>query len=662
MNYQHRSEFFRSDIEGLRAVAILLVLAAHFALPGMTAGFIGVDIFFVISGYLITSILLREYESRGRITLSTFYANRLRRLLPALATMLIFSSVAAYLVIPSTQLTPQASAAASAAFWISNIFFTFSDTNYFAGENSTNAFLHTWSLGVEEQFYLLWPLLILISMGTLKNHAQRDRNLAIFFAIIAATSAVLCLVLIERWPTFSFYMMPTRAWQFAFGALTCVTTKNNKLRTATSNLMGMAGVFLLALGLFLISPTSSYPGYLAALPTLATCAWLWSGSLNGGMTHRILSLAPMQWIGRMSYAWYLWHWPIIIIGEYLIPIRGEYANTIFAMGLSLLLAIATHHLVEQPIRFGKLKHIPAKWQITAATFAMILMNSQLIRWSTINEQNMDGMNTNKYVAASHDIPFFYHDGCDDWYLSDTLKPCIYGHDSAKKKAVLLGDSIGAQWFPTLTSMFDPAEWKIIVLTKSSCPIVDESFFYQRIGREYTECSSWRDKAINWIKDENVDMLFIGTVASNPFSDDEWTGGTLRILEKLTDVPAIYLIESSPALGFHGPDCLLKNQSKSLHDCNGRAEGSSYAHVAEILEKATLQRPNAYWLETASYVCPNGICSAERDGIVIFRDGQHLTATFTASAAPHFMQQIDGSQVVQRYESATKTQAHTDHHP
>src|SRR5690606_28245779 len=128
----------------------------------------------------------------------------------------------------------------------------------------------------------------------------------------------------ERWPTFSFYMMPTRAWQFAFGALTCVTTKNNKLRTATSNLMGMAGVLLLALGLLLISPTSSYPGYLAALPTLATCAWLWSGSVNGGMTHRILSLAPMQWIGRMSYAWYLWHWPVIIIGEYLIPIRGEY--------------------------------------------------------------------------------------------------------------------------------------------------------------------------------------------------------------------------------------------------------------------------------------------------------------------------------------------------
>ena len=639
MSHLARSSSFRSDIEGLRAVAIILVLGAHFSFAGLSAGFIGVDIFFVISGYLITSILVREYEASGRINLVAFYANRLRRLFPALATMLILSSIALYHIIPATQHATQSAAAASAAFWLSNIYFTFSDTDYFAEENSANAFLHTWSLGVEEQFYLVWPLLIILSIRILAARKSSRPLLAALFLITLA-SAGACFTLIEKWPAFSFYMMPTRAWQFSAGAITWILTRSKKPGLVLSRSIGLAGALCLISGLFLITPSSSYPGMLALLPTLATCAWLYAGSREDSPTHRILSTSMMQWIGRLSYALYLWHWPVLIIGEHLIPIRGDFSNTVLAIGISLLLAIVTHHMVENPIRFGRPKLIQARWQIGMAIFAMIALNSQLIRWNTTSHEQIEALHDNAYAAATYDMPFFYSDGCDDWYQSDTLKPCVYGNESAEKKAVLLGDSIGAQWFTTLTEMFNPNDWKIIVLTKSSCPIVDEPFFYERIGREYTECSSWRSKAISWLKENNVDILFIGSVASTPFTDEQWTNGTLRIVDQLSEVPYIYLIESNPTLGFHGPNCLLQNQSSAPEKCaQGRADNSGYSHVAKTLEKVTMARVNTHWLEPSSLVCPRGHCSAERDGMIIFRDSQHLTATFTAAAAGHFQRQM-----------------------
>ena len=178
---QNRS--FRPDIEGMRAIAILLVVAAHFVVPGFIAGFVGVDIFFVISGYLITSILVREYEKTQKIDLAKFYANRLRRLLPALATMVIVSSCAAFWLLPESQNLIHSEVGSMAILWISNVFFAFSDVNYFSAGNVTNIFLHTWSLGVEEQFYLVWPAFIIITLSFCKTKSNNQRLLMCFLLI-----------------------------------------------------------------------------------------------------------------------------------------------------------------------------------------------------------------------------------------------------------------------------------------------------------------------------------------------------------------------------------------------------------------------------------------------------------------------------------------------
>jgi peptidoglycan/LPS O-acetylase OafA/YrhL len=641
---------FRPDIEGLRAIAVLLVIAGHYAVPGFAGGFIGVDVFFVISGYLITGILVREREHTGRIALLPFYANRLRRLLPALATMLAIGCFVAYRLLPPSQLLAQSQAAAAAAIlWISNIHFAFADVDYFAAEATSNAFLHTWSLGVEEQFYLLWPLLILLATFRRKDQAL-TKTLTILFSGLALVSFGACLWLAQRQPSLAFYMMPARAWQFAAGALTWLLTRQHALGQPAANRVGAAGGALLLVALAVVTPRVTYPSLLALLPTLGACALLWAGTTPDSRPHALLSLTPMQAIGRLSYAWYLWHWPVLVLGELLLPIRGNAGNTLLALAASGLAAFLTHRLIENPIRYGKARQWLPRWQIGLAISIMLLANSQLLRWQEDTQGKQVTQTTDSiYTRAASDIPMIYGDGCDDWYKSDALKACAYGKPDAPTTAVLFGDSIGAQWFPTLTAMLDPEQWRIVVLTKSSCPMVDEPYFYQRIGREYTECANWRNKAIAWLQTQKIDRLFMGSTASAAFTDQQWQEGTQRILDKLAPkIPAIYLIEANPTLGFNGPDCLRQYQAAAPQQCaHGRADNSHYRHVAELLKQVTQNHPTTHWLETSNLVCPGGQCQALRDGTVIFRDSQHLTATFVAQAAPYFLRQV------QQYEQATR---------
>ena len=629
---------FRPDIEGLRALAVLLVIGAHFAVPGLSAGFIGVDVFFVISGYLITGILVREHEAGGTISLSRFYANRLRRLFPALATMLIVSSVLAFALLPARQNLAHSEAAAMATLWVSNIYFAFADIDYFGAETSGNAFLHTWSLGVEEQFYLVWPLLILAVTQWAKN-GNRTSGLIRLFAFVTASSLAVSVFASYTQPIFGFYMMPTRAWQFAAGALVWLLVQERAPNKFQAAMLSWCGALLLIAALVVIGPNSTYPGLLAMLPTLGTCALLWSGSCleKQHSPGALLTLRPVQAIGRLSYAWYLWHWPVLIIGAQLLPIKGNVSNTLLAISVSLLAAILTHHLIENPIRYGRPARIKEKPQIAVALFAMLLLSSQFTRWNNENNETVTLASSTPVSRAMADMPIIYQHGCDDYFRSDTLKPCSYGDHDAPNTAVLFGDSIGAQWFPTLANMYDSKEWKIVVFTKSSCPMVDEPYFLPTIGREYTECAVWRERAIGWLEKRKVNSIFMGGSAARDFKPEQWVEGTRRILDRLApNTDAIYLIESTPTLAFHGPDCLSRNTPEK---CQSAPANPQYPQVAAYLQKAAALQPKARWIETSSFVCPAGTCHAMRDDVFVFRDSQHLTASFAALAAPSFLHQI-----------------------
>jgi peptidoglycan/LPS O-acetylase OafA/YrhL len=291
---------YRPDIEGLRALAILLVVAAHMNLPGFQGGFIGVDMFFVLSGYLITALLVLEMQATGRVDMWGFYARRLRRLAPGLFLVVLASCLLAWALLRPAHQATQVNAAASALVWLSNFFYAFSEIGYFEPGAENSLFLHTWSLGVEEQFYLVWPWLLLLAFwwaqkrqaakATPDDGAQdRARYWKRMMWLVFALSLALCLILMRLHPASAFYMMPARAWQFALGALTWLYFRDRSAGGVLSppaapkgrmltELCGWLGLAAIALALLWCSPDAPYPGYRALLPSLGAALLLAAGS------------------------------------------------------------------------------------------------------------------------------------------------------------------------------------------------------------------------------------------------------------------------------------------------------------------------------------------------------------------------------------------------
>jgi peptidoglycan/LPS O-acetylase OafA/YrhL len=440
---------YRADIEGLRAIAILFVIAVHAGLPGLSGGFVGVDIFFVLSGFLITGLLVKEITRTGSLQFTDFYIRRIRRLLPALVFMLVGSSALAWLILaPSAQL-PQATAGASAAAWLSNIHFAVQKLDYFSPGTETNIFLHTWSLGVEEQFYLIWPALIYL----LLRHTGKTQGITRLR--MCMVSVLMISLLTDIWatykqPQFAFYMMPLRAWQFALGAVIWVESRrdsgwfsrimgNQSLRSAA----GWTGLLLLFAAGTLLDANRPYPGIYALFPTLGAALVIASGSNEAATSvQRCLSLRPMQAIGRISYSWYLWHWPILLLGYALIGSNAPVFRFAFVT-LSLLMAFLSYRFVESPLRHQRwwLTHKRAAGYVTAALVLFCVVGSA--QWYLNAGDRLNSPEQKRIAMSRGDSPIIYGLGCDDWYFSDQVKVCAFGAPNATHTAVLLGDSIRA---------------------------------------------------------------------------------------------------------------------------------------------------------------------------------------------------------------------------
>lgn len=634
---------FRSDIEGLRAVAILLVISAHARVPGLAGGFVGVDVFFVLSGFLITGLLTREIATTGKLRFVNFYARRLRRLLPALLTMLVVTCLVAAVVLAPGDQGRQATAAATASIWLSNMHFAFAKLDYFSPDASSNLFLHTWSLGVEEQFYLIWPALVLWAFaGRRGTHRNPDR-LKVTMFLIGAASLLACLFLTRSAPQMAFYLMPLRAWQFAAGALVWLYFGSSGSMNLEDTVdhpkpsdrawVGWAGLGLIVLCAIWFNENVPYPGWRALLPTIGAAAVLAAG-LQGSTqgVSKLLSLRPMQAIGRISYAWYLWHWPVLLLGASLVPTdNGLHRAALVAV--SWLLAAASYAGVESPIRHqARWVARPAVGVLSALT-VMISANVACIAWFNASMNWRNSPDQQRYRIAQTDAPIIYSMGCDDWYHSDRVRICAFGPEDASHTVVLMGDSIGAQWFPALAEVLNRPDWRLMVLTKSSCPMVDEPYFYARIGREYVECANWRTQALQQIASMKPDIVVLGTVQSDDFSQAQWIQGTERILDVLSPATGhVYILRGTPHLPFDGPKCLAAGTwLGSLRSTRGRCEAPVFnAHddtVYRWLQNATARFDNATAIDMNPLICPNGECRAERDGTVVFRDSQHLTASF-----------------------------------
>ena len=299
---------FRPDIEGLRAIAVLLVVAAHAGVPWLAGGFVGVDVFFVLSGFLITGKLVEEATTTGRIRLLAFYVRRLRRLLPALLLMLLVIGLASTWLLSPSEQSAQFFVAQMAALWLSNFHFALGNIDYFAAGSETNLYLHTWSLGVEEQFYLVWPTLVLLLL--IRGSERSESRLKLGMLVVLVVSLLACIALTQTEPLLAFYMMPLRAWQFAAGALVWLIFARDAQRpipsiTRVAPVLGFLGLALILCCGGWLDKQRAYPGAWAILPTLGAVLVVLAGSPSAGQrgVHNLLALPVLQWLGRISYSW-----------------------------------------------------------------------------------------------------------------------------------------------------------------------------------------------------------------------------------------------------------------------------------------------------------------------------------------------------------------------
>ena len=654
---------YRGDIEGLRAVAILLVVAAHAGVPWLAGGFVGVDVFFVLSGYLITGLLLQELRETGGLRLRKFYTRRFKRLLPALLFMLLCTSLLVMTLLAPFEQLDLIPAARAASVWVSNMYFAFTDFDYFAPAADENLFLHTWSLGVEEQFYLVWPVFLMLLLGAWRwqGAVQNLRRLRLGMIAALGLCLLLSIFLTYKVPSWGFYLMPSRAWQFALGAMALLWSTGNgrnvsnisnlRVSRKTSRILdmgGWAGIAFILGSALLLDHKTAYPGGWALLPSMGAMLVLLSGATeNVSSVSRVLALPPMQWTGRISYSWYLWHWPILVLGGTLF-VNGPVADIRLLVALSLGLAVFSYWAVESPIRRNKKLSVQTGLALAASLMlmsaAMVFSSAwqyTAVAWSDSPEQRL-------YDEVRVNLPVIYPMGCDQWYFSPQVRICTFGDKDAAQTAVLMGDSIMGQWFPALAAAYNKPGWRLLVLTKSSCAMVDAPWFYKRIGKEYTVCSRWRDDALAALASIKPDVVFMGGSPTYDFSKSQWISGTQRILDKISPVAKdVFIIRATHRLQFDGPGCLARRDWQPAFlsipgECSSVAGSQRETDVFAWLQAAAKAFDNVTVIDLNSMVCPGGRCYAELNGEVVFRDTQHLSSQFSESLSEAlFYANIDG---------------------
>jgi peptidoglycan/LPS O-acetylase OafA/YrhL len=344
------------------------VLLYHAGVPGVSGGFIGVDVFFVISGFLITGLLLRELRATGKVSLPSFYARRARRLLPAAMVALATTMVVSAIVLPPLIVPDVAGDVASSALYVGNIHFAVQATDYLQADVAPSPVLHFWSLGVEEQFYLFWPALLLLAAGVGRVGRTLERRVGAAVLAVLAASLVLSIWLTDVNQPWAFFSLPTRAWELSLGALLALgAARLARAPVRAATVAVWAGLGLIAIGALRLDTATPFPGTAALLPVIGA-ALVIAGGLGpaGTLPGRALAAGPMRWLGRISYSLYLWHWPIIVLPAAALDTELPLAIRIGLALLAIPVAAASQRWIEEPVRHGRLTRVPSRSTLAVA--------------------------------------------------------------------------------------------------------------------------------------------------------------------------------------------------------------------------------------------------------------------------------------------------------
>ncbi|QOV47509.1 acyltransferase [Streptomyces chromofuscus] len=661
----------RRDIQGLRAVAVSLVVLSHSGVPHVAGGYIGVDVFFVISGFLITSLMLREWTREGRISLGRFYARRALRLLPASTLVVLATLAGSWLFLGPLRFADYAKDAIASAWYVVNFRLAEAGTDYFNADVPPSPFQHFWSLAVEEQFYLIWPIVLIVALKLFRRRVL----LAIPLLALAAGSFALNLHLTETSPSWAYFGSQGRIWELAVGALLALAAHRlDDIPRPVAAALSWAGLAAIAYAAVAFDESTPFPGHHAVIPVAGAAAVLAGGAAAGRYgAGALLSLRPAVWIGGISYAWYLWHWPLILIvpaaagfGEHDGPLR-----LIAALG-GIVLAWGTLHLVENPMRFHRAFKTRARrglslgLGLSAAAAAAAVLAAQFPPALSSGTARPD---TKETIASASDpraaltellgqpvekLPSnltpsmrdtaykrsaVYTDDCA-LEMTDKVQtqPCLYGDRTADRSVVLFGDSHVAQWFPALDAIARKHHWRLYSFTKNACKISQITIEWQ--GGPYSSCDDWRAVTLDRIRELEPELVITSSSNSAKLYGpgdmaEVWGRGqaeTYRMLQQGGHTKVLTVLDT-PWPKNNAVDCAVAHPD-SLSDCaRHRSSADPKPEVTEAI-RAAAAAEDVTLIDPYDWICaPSGNCPVVVGNTMVYRDFGHLADGYVAALTP-----------------------------
>jgi peptidoglycan/LPS O-acetylase OafA/YrhL len=646
-----RSSQYRADVDGLRALAILAVVFYHAKLFRCTGGYIGVDIFFVISGYLITSLILRDLDN-GTFSFAAFYERRIRRIFPALFTLLFFSAVVAFVLLVPPDLETFGKSLAATTFFVSNIQFwrTAQPLGYFSHNSAAEALLHTWSLSVEEQFYLIFPAILLFLF-------RRARKLLIA-GLVLLTCASFCISLwaLHRNPVAGFYLFVPRAWELLIGALLATKLLRPLRSRIVRETVSVIGLGLIVFAVFFFSEATPFPGVYATLPCLGTWLLIYAGEDGASTTKTILSLRPVVFIGIISYSLYLWHWPLLVFSRYFVAGDLTDVETALVLVASAIAAFISFEFIERPFRGSR--STVTRYQIFSLGLVVSLA-ALAIATTAYFTRGLPGRYaepTRRLIAENLSRRDDYDQSCGNWRtnvqsLAD-IRFCSLG-DQDSKKIMFWGDSHVEQLIPAVRDLYGAGDLKgrgaVFAIANGCLPSV------QLNAPGGYHCDAFAKLALTRAEESDIGTVFIGSNTWWYSHDDTSCASEMGRCTRMLS-PAEIEGEFLPELAEHIvalrrlgkrvivslpfpmydksiPDLEMHNAIFGDYGLGGEPVDFTSPLLREAIRSMAVGS-GAEVFDPRTSLCPDGHCITEANGVSIYIDSHHLAASSVGLLEPN----------------------------
>ena len=623
----HPNIKYRSDIDGLRALAVLSVILFHINAKWIPGGFLGVDIFFVISGYLITLILTKEISVTNKISIVNFYKRRIKRIMPALLFVLIPVFITAFLIMAPDDLLSLSKSIIWSIFSAANIYFFSSiDTGYFATGSNELPLLHLWSLGVEEQFYILWPFIVLILLRYIPS--LKKQLLFVSFLFIASFSLAQ-LTIVEN-HSFAYYMLPTRAWELLAGAFAALLAHSGfKNKNIINDLMAGIGFTAIILSFIFVSESDPVPG-IAALPTIiGSTLLILSGVHYRTYVGRFLSFKLFVAIGLVSYSAYLWHWPILAFLRYAL-IEVDTTMAIIVLLVTFTLATISYFFIESPLRKNDVSTksvflwyfiVPAIL-ITAVSTVTIQgiqhKSSWLFPWEKL------------HTLKSNTLPAYAYKYNCQYSLFDVKaykeNRCVYPENIEKANVFLIGDSNAAHYLGMLRVFAKHYGFSIRNATQSSCPMVFDNQFGWIDPKYQKSCSIYSHSLIQKVNKFNT--VIVGGFWKNYYNKKDFQKSFKNTIDQLSKkVKHVILLAQVPMFPGYNKDCEIKSIRLNTLGCTKRFNNTLVDHASnKFLQSIANKYTNVEYFGIRQVLCKHKICSPYLNGVPVYYDTHHLSMT------------------------------------